>query len=109
MMREVRDTMVTQADLTALEDKLTAANTANAATQAQILDEIGQLQTAITGIQGDIDEIQAANPALDLGPLTAKVDAASSAATGLTGTVGQLTTAVDTAQALDAQNPPAAP
>lgn len=60
------------------------------------LDTLGtSLATAVAGIQSDLDAIKAANPALDLSALTASV--------------GALSTAVASAQTVDAEYPVESP
>ena len=73
------DIMATQADIDALT--------------AQITDRDAALATALAGIQGDLDALKAANPAVDITALQASVAA-------LGDTVAQ-------AAAVDAENPPA--
>jgi hypothetical protein len=58
------------------------------ATQEQIDQFVTAIQTAVDGIRSDIADVKAANPALDLSQLQAKVDALA---------------------ALDAENPSAPP
>ena len=74
------DTMATQTDIDALT--------------AQLATLSSDLSGAVAGIQADLDALKAANPAVDI--------------TALQASVASLSTVVASAQAVDAENPPAA-
>lgn len=93
-----------QADLAEIMAKLEIieGKLAVMATQEQIdalvaqVDQLGSdLNTAVQGIQGDLDALKAANPGVDI--------------TALQASVGNLANVVAAAQAVDAENPAPAP
>lgn len=76
-IKQMESTMATQADIDALKGTI---------------DQLGgTLSTALAGIQSDLDALVAANPSVDVSALQASVAA--------------LSTAVDQATAIDAENP----
>jgi hypothetical protein len=76
-LEQMEKNMSTQADVDALKGTIDALG--------------GSLSTALTGIQSDLDALKAANPGVDITALQASVSA--------------LSTAVDQATSIDAENP----
>lgn len=82
-----------RAQLNRIEKRLMATQDQVDALKATVDQLGGDLATAVSGIQSDLDALKKANPAVDISALEASV--------------ATLSTAVQGAQAVDAENPPA--